>query len=480
MDENDEKYDFGALAALLRRRAALIAGLALVLAVASAATALNNEERYTSTSVVLFRDAGLGPQVLGRANLLGGQQLFDADTNVGLASLDVVSERASERLAREGATSVADASDVEVREGAGPELVEITATTERAADATVVANAYAEAFIELRREADRAGFEVARSVITDQLEAGAGELGPRLTAQLRTQLADLGALERLQVGNIELVERAEQATKAIGASPVRNAALGGFAGLVVGLAVALMLERVSPRLRSRRDYERAFSAPVVGTLAREDLADLASTTFQEPLTRLRFSGGQRRSGAWLVTSALDAGIDHGAIALGLALAAADGGQRVGVVEAELAAPKVARRLGVEAAPGLADLLADAADGPSVRRTVDSPGRAAPITVIPAGLPQANPAALLADGRIGDLLTALADENDLVIVSGPRIGQGAEIVPLGVAVDGIVLVTSDGSAAAEVELVQDELGRLPATLLGVVIAAGSESSARLLG
>lgn len=471
MDEREQTYDLGAFGAMLRRRLVLIVGLGLLFAAVAFVATAAKPDRYEATSVLLFRDSGLDQQILGRPNLFGGEQLFDADTNVGLASLDIVTERATERLAREGSPAVDEAAGgVEVREGAGPELVEITAATERAEDSAAVANAYAEAFIDFRRSSDREAFERTREAIRGELEAGAGpdELDQAELERLRDQLAELRALELLQTGDVELVERAEVPVETANASPLRSAALGGFAGLIVGVVVAVLLEGADPRLRSRRDYERGFGASIVGTPSRGSLSDPDPRDYQGPFTRLSFSGGERRQDAWLVTSALDAGAEHSSIALGLARAATASGLRVALVEAELSAPTLAARVGTEPSPGLAELLEGRADGRSIRRVLSGERDASEgITLVPAGAPHANPAALLADRRIGELLVDLRSEHDLVIVDGPRIGPGAEVVPVAAAVSGIVLATSEGASAAEVELVRTELEPLAAPLLGVI-------------
>lgn len=470
MQEREQTYDLAAFGALLRRRLALIVGAGILLALVAGIVGAAKPDRYESTSVLLFRDSGLDPQILGRPNLFGGEQIFDADTNVGLASLDIVAERATQRLAREGSPAVDEVlGGVEVREGAGPELVEITAGAERPEDSAAIANAYAEAFVELRRESDRAAFERTREAIRDELEgSGPGVPDGGEAARLREQLAELRALELLQTGDVELVERADVPLTDAGASPLRAAALGGFAGLIVGLVAALLLEAADPRLRSRRDYERAFGAPIVGRQSRGSLSDPDPRDFQGAFTRLSFAGGERQQGAWLLTSALDAGAEHSSIALGLARAATASGLRVALVEAELAAPTLAARVGAESEPGLAELLEGVADGRSVRRDVADPDTAAePLTLIPGGRPHANPAALLTDRRIGELLVDLRSEHDLVLVDGPRIGPGAEVVPIAAAVSGIVLATSDGASVDEAELVGDELARMPVPLLGIV-------------
>lgn len=466
MDDGEHTYDLGAFAALIRRRLGLILGAGALLAAIVFGVSLTKPDRYEATSVLLFRDSGLDLQILGRPNPSGGDRVLDPDTNVGLASLDVIASRARRQLAQADPTAAGSIDRIEVREGAGPELVEITAASESPAAAAAAANAYAEAFIEFRVSSSREAFERTRAVVRAELQAGGEAPDSQTATRLRQQLTDLRSLELLQTGDVELVERADVPSSPTGLSPLRKGVLGGLAGLLVGLALALVVEGADPRLRTRRDYERAFAAPVVGSHSRSSLADPQPGDFNGTLTRLRFAGGVQRGGAWLVTSAQDGGADHASIALGLARAAA-GGLRVALVEAEMAAPTLAHRLGVEPVPGLADLLGGAADGRSIRRLIEVEGGRHSLTLVPAGSTHANPARLLADPRIGELLTDLTAEHELVIIDGPRTGPGAEVIPMGVKVSGVVVGTTDRASAAEAELVREVREWLPASLLGVV-------------
>jgi Mrp family chromosome partitioning ATPase/capsular polysaccharide biosynthesis protein len=72
-------------------------------------------------------------------------------------------------------------------------------------------------------------------------------------------------------------------------SPAARTVVGGFLGLLVGIGLALFAERLDRRLRTRDEIEEAFGLPVlaeVPKLSRADLADDALVSFTTPMSRV--------------------------------------------------------------------------------------------------------------------------------------------------------------------------------------------------
>src|SRR6185295_3366813 len=61
-------------------------------------------------------------------------------------------------------------------------------------------------------------------------------------------------------------------------SIVSRGLLGAFVGLLIGLGLAFGADRLSPRLRTRRDAQAAFAAPVLAEIPRLSADEQRSNT----------------------------------------------------------------------------------------------------------------------------------------------------------------------------------------------------------
>ncbi|HEU4944142.1 MAG TPA: hypothetical protein VFT10_03185 [Solirubrobacterales bacterium] len=115
------------------------------------------------------------------------------------------------------------------------------------------------------------------------------------------------------------------------------------------------------------------------------------------------------------------------VALGVAAAATAEGRRVALLECDLAAPTLARGLGLSPAPGLHEYLQDEADAAEILQPLvlagPASGRATePLTCIVAGQPEPEPVALLDSERCDHAIERLRRAYDLLVVDGPPLGE----------------------------------------------------------
>lgn len=348
MDGDLQTYEAGAVVAFLRRRWTIIVAVAAFAAIAGLIVSSLQSTRYEATATVLFRDPGLdqrifdAPILFGGEGLLGGQNVSDGETSIGLVELDRVAEETASGAGQALGLDAAEISDrVDARKGSSSELVEITASAPTAAEAAELANAYAESFLEIRAEADRAVYRRAFGAVEAELAGLDPELGDTEGARsLRDQLAELRALQLMQTGDAELAEAAEPPAEAAAPKTARATALAGAAGLLLGLLVALLYDRLDRRLSTRRELEHAYGARVIGTIPPLDGDDRAAAEadFDALATRIRYpavgSGGAAAAPSRLLVVAARSGEGSSTVALGLAEAAARDGLRVSRIEAD--------------------------------------------------------------------------------------------------------------------------------------------------
>ncbi len=115
-------------------------------------------------------------------------------------------------------------------------------------------------------------------------------------------------------------------------------------------------------------------------------------------------------------------------AVGLAAAAAAAGTRTALLECELAAPALARALGLVSEPGLREYLREEAQAPQILQplVLAGPGSARatePLACIVAGRPTPDGQELLASDAFRHVAARLAAGYQLVVIDGPHLGRG---------------------------------------------------------
>jgi Mrp family chromosome partitioning ATPase/capsular polysaccharide biosynthesis protein len=294
-----------------------------------------------------------------------------------------------------------------------------------------------------------------------------------------------------------------------GSGPVKSGVIGGVVGLLLGLGIALLREQLDDRAKSRAELERVTSLPVLAELpvdppsakrkhlATRDapLSPLAEAT-RSLRTSLHFLAVDEPLRRLVVTSA-SPGEGKSVVAANVAVAYAQAGFRTALVSADMRRPGVERLFDVPAhARGLSDLIADAAGRSSAAGDRDRPGngsgRAFPplgaqgldvllttgepnLLLLPAGSVPPNASELLASRHATDVLDALGDEVDVVILDSPPTLPVTDAAVLAAKSDGVVLVavpgeTMRGAATRARETLQAPQVRL----LGLVLNKSREA------
>ena len=326
------------------------------------------------------------------------------------------------------------------------DVVTIAATDVDPEFAARLANAFARNYIQFRRHADRAQVHNAlRLVKADFDRLDAEERNSEAGQSLQRQLSQLKALEALQTGNAELVQRASVPDSPSSPKTLRNTVFGGILGLLLGCGLAVLFERLDRRLRAPPEFEEAFGLPVLTTIperkpfARDEheMASLLNSdaeAFRMLRTRLRYFNVDRDIRSVLVTSSAP-GDGKTTVAWNLAASAAAAGVRSVLVEADFHRPTVAERVGAAPIPGLSELLSgqalfenavqhvaveDRANGHKPERALD---------FIVAGSLPPNPGELLDSDGMAQLVEHLMGEYDLLVVDTPPISLLADAIPL---------------------------------------------------
>jgi receptor protein-tyrosine kinase len=193
----------------------------------------------------------------------------------------------------------------------------------------------------------------------------------------------------------------------------------------------------------------------------------------------------------LVTSAVPAE-GKSTAARNIALAYAEGGTRVALLETDFRQPRLSALLPVDGEPGLANVLAGTLDLDEALQRVPVAGPRVPavaavslgnghperdfedepssLSVVVSGPRPLNPQALLTRERFGNVLAALYEDFDMVIVDSPPVLAVADALPLVSTVDGVIMVMRmDSTTTDAAKRLTDRLHRTADPhLVGVIV------------
>ncbi|MPY93062.1 MAG: hypothetical protein GEV08_08355 [Acidimicrobiia bacterium] len=294
--------------------------------------------------------------------------------------------------------------------------------------------------------------------------------------ELRTRLDDWTVGSSLAADGARQLAPAEAHDTPVAPTPVRTVAFALAIGLVVGVVLALLTDRASPRVRTAKDLRRAVpEAPVLAEISargtRRSRGDKAGAgpadqvrELRSALARAGDSGPPRRV---QLTSA-SPGVNTAGLAADLASSFADIGLRALVVDANLRDPQLGAVLGLGRAPGLTELLR----GERTVAEVVLAARDRPLGALPAGRPGPTAGELLGGGQLAALLAELADSCDVLVIDTPAVLDHADAAIVSLFVDTSLVATTPGrSTLHEVRAALDALGRVSARVGGLVLIDG---------
>ncbi len=477
-----EGMDISAFFGFLRRRGPIIALAVAVGALAGYVISNGQDERYSAGASVLLEGP---PSNQAQDEFSPGVPEASVDREA-LFTADAVSARAQSELApRVGEQRAAKLVDgAEVTSGQDSTRVDITVLAGDPGLAAATANAIATGGIEDRRESALAKTRRARRV-TEREVARVDEDDAAAAATLQAQLQDLRVRAATADGNAALTTRATAPSGPVSPKPSRDAALGGFAGLLLGFVLAMVREQLDRRLMDSKDLEEVFGLPVLAMVPKnrafarrgkplEGLPPAAAESFQMLRANLRFLHTDRDLRSVVVTSP-GVGDGKSTISLNLAKADASVGRRVLLVEADMRRPLLGEALGLGEETGLATYLEDPGlDLVDVARRVPvaSPGNGSTtprtLDVIVAGHVPSNPSELVNSDRMRDLVQEAERDYDLVVIDTSPAGIVADAIPLMSQATAVVIVGRVGRVTgAEADNLREQLERIDAPAFGLV-------------
>lgn len=237
--------------------------------------------------------------------------------------------------------------------------------------------------------------------------------------------------------------------------PLRNLGLGLVLGLLLGAGVAVLRETLDTSVKTHRQLEELAEAPVIGAIPFDGGADGApliseidtysprAEAFRVLRTNLQFIDPDASKKVFVLSSALP-GEGKSTTACNLALALAEGGQKVALVEGDLRRPRVAQYLGLVDAVGLTTVLVGRVELGDALQETQFPG----LSVLSSGKTPPNPAELLQSNAMAGIIDQLRADYDVVLIDAPPLLPVTDAALIASLVDGAVLVVRHGKTSAD--------------------------------
>lgn len=276
---------------------------------------------------------------------------------------------------------------------------------------------------------------------------------------------------------VTLVEPATPPSAPSSPRTTLNLALGLLLGLAVGLGWAFLREALDRTIKTSEELKSLTGLPILGRIALDkdvdknhlsalDTASPRSEGFRTIRASLDFVSVDSPLKAIVVTSG-EPGAGKSTVSVNLAIAIAQTGKRVCILEADLRRPKVLSYLGMPSGPGSTDVLSQQV--PLETALVD--WNRGFLKVLGQGTMPPNPSELLGSVRMKELVADLKNRFDIVIVDTPPTLAVSDAAIMAADADGVILVTRFGASTKEtVGHAMETLTQVETPVVGTVLNA----------
>ena len=333
-----------------------------------------------------------------------------------------------------------------------------------------------------KRMNDLPQLEQKQSALTRRLEMARGNY-----KTLLSKLQEIEIAENQTLGNARIQTHAELPQVAISPKKAQNIAIGGFLGLFLGAATAFALDGADKRIKTGEEarqilpgypvlgqipiFEKSRQTPKLSKGGRDpgqlvingSSSGIEGESFRMLQTNLQFLNADS-SLKVVVVSSSQSGEGKSTVSANLALAVAELGKKVLLVDADMRKPTQHRVWRQDNYEGLSNVLSGQCDQQAAIKELQSN-----LFLLTAGVVPPNPVVLLDSAQMGHLIEEWSDTYDLVIIDAPPITVAADATLLANNAGGLLFVLRPGIADKEsVEYAQEMIAQSKIKVLGMVL------------
>jgi capsular exopolysaccharide synthesis family protein len=300
-----------------------------------------------------------------------------------------------------------------------------------------------------------------------------------ILSQYQSKYAGLLALQQrvefTPQNRVILTTPAEPPQTADSPRPVRDAALSFALGLALAAAGVILFERATDRVRSPDDIHRQLELSVLGAIplsrgkAGVEIIAAPHSLMSEAIRSLRatlqFATKGRKIGVVIITSP-NSNEGKSVIASNLAVALAQAGQQVVLVDGDLRRPRQHELFGKPNQNGLTQLLADPTLEVSTTLFNDSVDR---LQMLVAGEIANNPSEALSGERLHEIVDYLRTVADVIVIDTPPVLVAPDALLLATVADyAIIVAQADQTRSDALRTALASIKQTSANVLGIVL------------
>ena len=292
-----------------------------------------------------------------------------------------------------------------------------------------------------------------------------------------------------------------------------SALLGAIIGLVLGLVFAFIVETLDTSLGAIEDVEQTLGLKVLGLVPHLDMKDIQqdlkskfkgdittntmvrearlipnfgpqsvlAESFRSLRTNIQFNALNSNIKSIILTSASP---QEGKtlVSANLAIAMAQGGLKTFLLDADLRKPTINKIFGLEASPGISELLLSNYEFSETIRTVTDIMMGGIGTdklmlisgidnlhIMTCGTIAMDPAELIQSEKFKNFINTMHDEYDVILIDTPPLVSSADAAILALKTDGVLLVYKAGKASRNIlKRAKAQLENINANIIGVVL------------
>ena len=378
----------------------------------------------------------------------------------------------------------------------GSNVAQVTVVSSDPKQAAALANAYALAFVQRRKDHQQEQIKEGEAALEKRLKAT--PTGTTEYYYLQQTLGGLAISYSTVTGDFSMVTPATPPSAPFAPRPLRSAVLGFGVGLFAAIGLAFLLEQLNTRLRDYREVAEILQLPIVGripTIPKKYFTEHGVAVVDHPGSRtaeafrmlrgnLEFVNVDEDVRSLLVTSCHQ-GEGKSLTVANLAATLALAGKRVIVIDGDLRRPQIHHYFDLPNEAGLSTVLSgqdtlDHALQKVVLEPVASGGDAgAPtsaagstrgvLAVLAAGPETPAPGELIASKKFASLMELMKTRADMVLVDSPAIMAVGDAGALATTVDGmLVLVDIQAIRKPVLAEVRDVIEPMPCRKVGVIV------------
>ena len=264
------------------------------------------------------------------------------------------------------------------------------------------------------------------------------------------RIKEEGVAKMKQMVNVWVLDKAKTPEKPSSPKKMLNIVLGLFLGLFGGIGLTFFLEYLDNTIRNPDDAEERLGAKVLGVILylkgkkdkiEELMINKPSSSIAESYRSLRTSILLSKAGnppKRILISSLAPKDGKTTTSINLAVAIAQSGNKVLLVDCDMRRPQIHTMFGLDNSSGLSMFLAGVSDKATVNE-----GPVPNLNIITSGPIPPNPSELLSSPRMADLFASASKKYNFIVVDTPPLLSISDSLIIAKITDGIILVTWSG-------------------------------------